>query len=131
MNPKQGQTYLGDMLPLLVPSSAGPPGPMIPALAGPLLAERSAYQLPPPPLLRDRSKAREPVLEFVKNHRFLKRKTLYVNSFQFPKNVNLPLPPPNGLTPSPLPISLEPTPLPPFDPLPPIPGSSSKGSSLR
>ena len=65
MNQKQGQAYLGDMLPLLVPSSAGPPGPIIPALAGPLLAERSAYQLPPPPLLRDLSKAREPVLDLI------------------------------------------------------------------
>ena len=49
------------MLPLFVPSSAGPPGPIIPALAGPLLAERSVYQLPP--LLRDLSKARVPVIE--------------------------------------------------------------------
>ena len=55
--------YLGDMLPLLVPSSVVPPGPIIPALAGPLLAERSVYQLPPPPLLRDLSKAREPVFQ--------------------------------------------------------------------
>ena len=66
MNPNQGQAYLGDMLPLLVPSSAGPPGPIIPALAGPLLAERSAYQLPPPPVLRDLSKALEPVLDLKK-----------------------------------------------------------------
>ena len=58
LTPINRNIYLGDMLPLFVLSSDAP-GAIMPALAGPLLLDRSAYQLLPP--LIDRSNPRVPM----------------------------------------------------------------------